>query len=40
VLGLALLDADRNGQAERELRIALTLSPRDVAIREALDRAS
>ena len=40
LLGLALLDAGRDAQAERELRIALELSPRDVAIREALDRAS
>jgi hypothetical protein len=40
LLGLALLDAGRDAQAERVLRTALELSPRDVAIQEALDRAS
>jgi hypothetical protein len=40
LLGLALLDAGRDGEAERELRIALELSPRDAAIQAALDRAT
>ncbi len=40
LLGLALLDAGRNADARRELRIALELSPRDEAIQGALDRAS
>jgi O-antigen ligase len=39
LLGLALIDADRNADARRELRVALSLSPRDEAIRGALDRA-
>jgi O-antigen ligase len=39
LLGLRLLDAGRNGEARRELRIALDLAPRNDAIREALERA-
>ena len=40
LLGLALLDAGRKADARRELRVALALSPRDEAIKNALDRAS
>ena len=36
LLGLALLDLNRNTEARRELRIALELSPRDEAILSAL----
>ena len=36
LLGLALLDAGREADARRELRIALALSPRDEAIQNAL----
>ena len=36
LLGLALLDAGREAEARRELRIALALSPRDEAIQNAL----
>ena len=36
LLGLALLDAGRDEDARRELRIALALSPRDEAIQNAL----
>jgi hypothetical protein len=39
LLGLALLDAGRKADARRELRIALGFSPRDQAIRGALERA-
>ncbi len=39
LLGLRLLDAGRNADARRELRIALELSPRDESIEEALERA-
>ncbi|HEU0303851.1 MAG TPA: O-antigen ligase family protein, partial [Gaiellaceae bacterium] len=39
LLGLALLDVGRNADARRELRIALSYSPRDEAIRNALERA-
>ena len=39
LLGLRLLDAGRNGEARRELRIALGLAPRNDAIEEALERA-
>lgn len=39
LLGLALLDAGRAADARRELRIALALSPRDEAIKGALERA-
>lgn len=39
LLGLRLLDAGQDEAARRELRIALALSPRDEAIRNALARA-
>jgi hypothetical protein len=39
LLGLALLDAGRDADAREELRIALSFSPRDEAIRSALERA-
>lgn len=39
LLGLALLDAGREADAREELRIALSFSPRDEAIRSALERA-
>lgn len=39
ILGRALLDLGRAREARRELRIALRLSPRDLAIRNALDEA-
>ncbi len=39
LLGLRLLDAGRNAEARRELRIALDLAPRNDAIEEALERA-
>jgi O-antigen ligase len=39
LLGLALLDAGRKADARRELRIGLAFSPRDQAIRGALERA-
>jgi hypothetical protein len=39
LLGLALLDAGRKADARRELRIAIGFSPRDQAIRSALERA-
>jgi hypothetical protein len=39
LLGLALLDDGRDADARRQLRIALARSPRDEAIKNALERA-